>query len=76
VRYVAPLVNLRFNPAIRACYEQIEAAGKPKKVALVACMRKLLLTLDAIARDKTLGYGDFGPVRICFGKHLGVQDDF
>ncbi|ONP42170.1 IS110 family transposase, partial [Burkholderia cenocepacia] len=50
VLYVAALVATRFNPLIRACYLRLVAAGKPKKVALVACMRKLLITLNAIAR--------------------------
>lgn len=62
VLYVAALVATRFNPAIRACYERLVAAGKPKKVALVACMRKLLITLNAIARDKTPWRADFGSV--------------
>jgi transposase len=39
------------NPVIRACYERLLANGKPKKVALVACMRKLLTILNAMARD-------------------------
>jgi transposase len=59
VLYVAALVATRFNPAIRACYERLVVAGKPKKVALVACMRKLLITLNAIARDKTPWRADF-----------------
>ena len=62
VLYVAALVASRFNPAIRACYERLVAAGKPKKVALVACMRKLLITINAIARDKTPWRADFGSV--------------
>jgi transposase len=38
---------------IRAFYERLRAAGKPKKVALVACMRKLLTILNAMARSGT-----------------------
>ena len=60
VLYVAALVASRFNPAVKACYERLLAAGKPKKVALVACMRKLLITLNAIARTKTPWRSDFG----------------
>lgn len=51
--YMATLVATRHNPVIRACYERLCAAGKPKKVALVACMRKLLLILNAILHQRT-----------------------
>jgi len=51
--YMAALVATRFNPAIRAFYERLVAAGKPKKVALTACMRKLLTMLNAMVRDET-----------------------
>jgi transposase len=48
--YMATLVATRCNPVIRARYRSLVAAGKPKKVALVACMRQLLLILNSIAR--------------------------
>jgi transposase len=48
--YMATLVAVRHNPALKACYERLLAAGKRKKVALVACMRKLLTMLNAIAK--------------------------
>lgn len=51
--YMAALVASRFNPVIQTFYQRLLAAGKPKKVALVACMRKLLTILNAMARDKT-----------------------
>lgn len=51
--YMATLVASRFNPRIKSFYERLVAAGKPKKVALVACMRKLLVTLNAMVRDDT-----------------------
>jgi transposase len=51
--YMATLVAARYNPVIKATYERLKAAGKAKKVALVACMRKLLVILNAMARDKT-----------------------
>jgi transposase len=51
--YMAALVATRFNPAIRAFYQRLGAAGKPKKVALTACMRKLLTMLNAMARHQT-----------------------
>jgi transposase len=53
VLYMATISALRFNPAIQATYQRLTAAGKPKKVALTACMRKLLTILNAIVRDQT-----------------------
>jgi transposase len=49
--YMATLTAARWNPVIRAFYERLLAAGKLKKVALVACMRKLLTILNAMVRD-------------------------
>jgi len=49
--YMATLTATRHNAAIRAFYERLVAAGKLKKVALIACMRKLITHLNAIARD-------------------------
>lgn len=51
VIYMAALSATRSNPVIRAHYEHLLAAGKPKKVAIVACMRKLLTILNAMLRD-------------------------
>lgn len=48
--YMAALVASRHNPVIRAFYQKLLAAGKLKKVALVACMRKLLVILNAMVR--------------------------
>lgn len=48
--YMATLTAVRFNPPLKACYDRLLAAGKRKKVALVACMRKLLTMLNAIAK--------------------------
>ncbi|HAF5680715.1 TPA: IS110 family transposase [Salmonella enterica subsp. enterica serovar Muenchen] len=48
--YMAALVATRFNPVIKVFYTRLVAAGKPKKVALVACMRKLLTILNAMFR--------------------------
>ena len=47
------LVGVQHNPVLRAWYEQLLAAGKAKKVALTACMRKLLTILNAMVRDQT-----------------------
>lgn len=50
--YMATLSAVRFNPILHAYYGQLLLRGKPKKVALVACMRKLLTILNAMARDQ------------------------
>lgn len=52
VLYMAALVAARRNPVIRAFYQRLRAAGKPAKVALVACMRKLLTILNTILKTK------------------------
>lgn len=49
--YMATLSAVRHDPRLKAHYRQLLARGKPKKVALVACMRKLLTTLNAIFRS-------------------------
>ena len=51
--YMATLAATRFNPVIRTFYQRLLAAGKAKKVALVACMRKLLTILNAIVKSGT-----------------------
>jgi transposase len=51
--YMATLVAVRHNPVLQACYERLLAAGKAKKVALVACMRKLLTILNAMVKHQT-----------------------
>jgi transposase len=48
VLYMATLVATRHNPVIRDFYARLCAAGKPKKLALTACMHKLLLILNAM----------------------------
>jgi len=53
VLYMGALVAARRNVVIRAFYLRLIAAGKPKKVALVACMRKLLTILNAMTRTHT-----------------------
>jgi transposase len=49
--YMACLSAVRYNPVLRAFYRRLRAAGKRAKVALVAAMRKLLVTLNAMVRD-------------------------
>lgn len=53
VLYMAALVATRRNPVIKAFYQRLVAAGKPKKLALVACMRKLLTVLNVMVRTAT-----------------------
>lgn len=50
--YMATLVATRHNPTIQTHYQHLQSTGKRKKVALVACMRKLLCMLNAILRDR------------------------
>jgi transposase len=49
--YMPTLAAIRCNPPVRAFYRRLRDAGKPHKVAMVACMRKLLTILNAIARS-------------------------
>ena len=49
--YMGALVASRHNPVIRDLYQRLLAAGKPKKVALTACMRKLLTILNAMVKN-------------------------
>ena len=51
--YMAALVAIRWKPPLRAFYHRLCAAGKAKKVALTACMCKLLTLLNALLRDQT-----------------------
>lgn len=49
--YMATLVGTRKNPILKAFYTRLRAAGKPAKVAIVACMHKLLIIVNAMVRD-------------------------
>jgi transposase len=53
VLYMATLTASRCNPPIKAFYKRLTASGKKKMVALVACMRKLLVILNAILKHQT-----------------------
>ncbi len=50
--YMSVVAGVRFNPTIRTFYRHLRAAGKPPKVALVACMRKLLVILNAMLKSQ------------------------
>jgi len=60
--FMGAMVAARYNPVLKAFYERLVAAGKPKKVALVAVARKLLIILNAIVRDGTPWKGTVGAV--------------
>src|ERR671931_138902 len=51
--YMSSLVAVSYNPVIKACYERLRARGKAAKVALTACMRKLLTILNAMVKHHT-----------------------
>ena len=53
ILYMSALTATRFNPVIQVFYQRLCAAGKAKKVALTACMRKLLIILNAMMKHRT-----------------------
>ena len=59
--YMATLSGTRFNPIIREFYQRLRAAGKKKKVALTACMHKLLIILNAMMKNRTLWQYPYAP---------------
>jgi len=52
VLYMAAVAATRWNPVIRACYRRLRDAGKPAHVALTACMRRMIVILNAIAKTQ------------------------
>ena len=50
--YMATMVAIRYNPPIAAVYRRLTRAGRPKKVAIIAAMRKLVTILNAMLRDR------------------------
>jgi transposase len=53
VLYMATLAAVRWNPVLRAHYTQLRERGRPAKVALIACLRRLLTILNAMIRERT-----------------------
>ena len=51
--FMATLAAIRHNPVVRGWYERLLAAHMPKKVAIVACMRKLLVVLNVMLKTRT-----------------------
>ncbi len=60
--YMAATTAIRSNPVIRAFYERLKSRGKPHKVAMVACMRKMLTILNAMVRQSTPWTPETNPV--------------
>ena len=52
VLFMAAMAATRYNPVIKTFYDRLVAAGKPKKLAITACMRKLLTILNARAKTR------------------------
>ena len=59
--YMATLTATRYNPVIRRFYRRLCAVGKPKKVALIAAMRKLLTILNAMMKAQKPWIEDYSP---------------
>lgn len=52
--YVAMMSAIQSNPVFNVTYQRLVAAGKPKKVALIACIRKMVVILNSMLRDGTM----------------------
>lgn len=52
--FMAAMCGRRWNPALKVFYDRLKAAGKPTKVALIACARTLLTILNAMARENRI----------------------
>jgi transposase len=53
VLYMATMAAIRFNPVISTFYTRLREAGKPHKVAITACMRKIIVTLNSMIKNRT-----------------------
>lgn len=54
VMFMSMMSAMQCNPVFKATYQRLVAAGKPKKVAIIACMRKMVVMLNAMVRDEKL----------------------
>jgi transposase len=61
VIHMAALVAAHHNPVIHKFYDKLCKAGKPKKVALTACMRKMLVILNTMVKTNKSWQSDYGP---------------
>ncbi len=59
VLFMATMTAVRFNPKLRAMYQRLLEAGKLKKIALIACMRKMIVILNAMVKNGTAWNQDF-----------------
>ena len=66
VLYMCTLVATRRNPVLRAFYLRLRAAGKKPKIALTACMRKLIVILNAVIRHRTTWNPEVARIRSDF----------
>ena len=69
VLYMGAMVASRFNPVIRDFYQRLLAAGKPKKVALTACMRKLLVILNSMLKRRSPWCAEHAKTLALVGRH-------
>ena len=51
VMYMAMMSAMQCNPVFKATYQRLVAAGKPKKIAIIACVRKMVVILNSMVRD-------------------------
>lgn len=51
VLYMAMMSAIQSNPVFKSTYQRLVTAGKPKKVALIACVRKMIVILNSMPRD-------------------------
>jgi transposase len=65
--YMAAIIATRYNPAIKTFYQRLCGLSKTKKLALIACMRKLMTTLNPMIKHRT-------PWRMEQPRHLDSQD--
>ena len=56
---MATISAIRWNPVIKSFYERLISKGKKKKVAITACMRKIIITLNVMMKNKTYWKPDF-----------------
>jgi transposase len=51
---MAMISTMQCNPVFKATYERLVAAGKPKKIAVIACIRKTVVILNSMVRDDVM----------------------
>jgi transposase len=54
VLYMAMMLAIQSNPVFKGTYQRLVAAGKPKKVAIITCIRKIVVILNSMLRDGVL----------------------